>query len=120
MNDSSSAPAPVVLPALGAGVSSRLPLWVGGAGLVLLPFALHAIGLTLDNAITVVVLCMATMALNLLVGTTGLVSFGHAAFFGIGGYAAALAQKHWFPGQIVVPMLFSVGFMVLLALVVGF
>jgi ABC-type branched-subunit amino acid transport system ATPase component/ABC-type branched-subunit amino acid transport system permease subunit len=120
LNDSSSAPAPVVLPALGAGVSSRLPLWVGGAGLVLLPFGLHAIGLTLDNAITVVVLCMATMALNLLVGTTGLVSFGHAAFFGIGGYAAALAQKHWFPGQIVVPMLFSVGFMVLLALVVGF
>jgi ABC-type branched-subunit amino acid transport system ATPase component/ABC-type branched-subunit amino acid transport system permease subunit len=110
----------VVLPALGAGASTRLPLWVGGVGLMVLPFVLHAIGLTLDNAITVVVLCMATMALNLLVGTTGLVSFGHAAFFGIGGYAAGLAQKHWFPGQIVLPLLFCMAFMVVLAVVVGF
>jgi ABC-type branched-subunit amino acid transport system ATPase component/ABC-type branched-subunit amino acid transport system permease subunit len=97
-----------------------LPLWVGAAGLLLLPFAVHAIGLTLDTAIVVVVLCMATLGLNLLVGTTGLVSFGHAAWFGIGGYAAALAQKHWFPGQILLPLLFCVAFMALLSLAVGF
>ena len=40
------------------------------------------------------------MGLNLLVGYTGLVSFGHGAWFGIGAYAAALAQLHWFNGQI--------------------
>jgi ABC-type branched-subunit amino acid transport system ATPase component/ABC-type branched-subunit amino acid transport system permease subunit len=96
------------------------PFWIAAAGLVLLPFALRAIGLTVDNAILIVVLCMATMALNLLVGTTGLVSFGHAAWFGIGGYAAAVAQKQWFHGQIVLPLVFCGAFMALLSLVVGF
>jgi ABC-type branched-subunit amino acid transport system permease subunit len=63
---------------------------------------------------------MATMGLNLLVGYTGLVSFGHSAWFGVGGYAAALAQKHWFPGQIFGPIVFSVAFMIVLSAVVGF
>ena len=96
------------------------PLWIGGAGLVLLPVVLQAIGLTYDNATVVVLLAMAAMGLNLLVGYTGLVSFGHSAWFGIGGYAAALAQLHWFKGQIVLPLLFSIGFTASLALVVGF
>ena len=43
-------------------------LWIGGVGLVLLPVALQAAGLTLDNATVVVLLCMAGMGLNLLVG----------------------------------------------------
>ncbi|RPH58186.1 MAG: ATP-binding cassette domain-containing protein, partial [Burkholderiales bacterium] len=81
---------------------------------------MQAIGLTLDTATVVVILCMATMGLNLLVGYTGLVSFGHSAWFGIGGYAAALAQLHWFKGQIVMPLLFSFAFTAVLALVVGF
>jgi branched-chain amino acid transport system permease protein len=32
---------------------------------------------------------------NLLAGYTGLVSFGHAAYFGIGAYAAAIPFLHW-------------------------
>ncbi len=102
------------------GNARTRPLLAVAIGLVALPFAMRAIGLTLDTAIVVVVLCMATMSLNLLVGYTGLVSFGHSAWFGIGGYAAAIAQLRWFPGQFVAPMLFSVAFTSLLALVVGF
>ena len=34
------------------------------------------------------------MSLDLLMGYAGMVSFGHSAFFGIGGYVAALALKH--------------------------
>jgi branched-chain amino acid transport system ATP-binding protein len=101
------------------GNNSR-PLWIAGIALVLLPVALQAIGLTYDNATVVVILALAAMGLNLLVGTTGLVSFGHSAWFGIGGYAAALAQLHWFKGQIVLPLLFSVAFTATLALAVGF
>ena len=43
------------------------------------------------------VLCFALFAcaFNLLLGYTGLLSFGHAAFFGIGGYVAAHAAKVW-------------------------
>ena len=32
---------------------------------------------------------------NLFSGYTGLVSFGHAAFFGLGAYTTVLAQVHW-------------------------
>src|ERR1700758_3891450 len=43
------------------------------------------------------VLCMALFAcaFNLLIGYVGLMSFGHAAFFGMGSYAAAYAAKAW-------------------------
>jgi len=37
---------------------------------------------------------IAALGFNLLLGYTGLLSFGHAAFFGTGAYAAALALKY--------------------------
>jgi branched-chain amino acid transport system permease protein len=43
-----------------------------------------------DLMMTVMILAVFALSLEILVGTTGLVSFGHAAFFGIGAYAAAL------------------------------
>ena len=33
------------------------------------------------------------MSLNLLLGTTGLVSFGHVAYFGIGSYVCGILMK---------------------------
>ncbi|MGQ0509145.1 MAG: branched-chain amino acid ABC transporter ATP-binding protein/permease [Betaproteobacteria bacterium] len=94
-------------------------LAIGAAGLVLLPLALHAIGLSISSATQVVALAIAALGLNMLVGYTGLTSFGHSAWFGIGAYAAALAQKHWFAGQIALPLAFSVAFVALLATLVG-
>ncbi len=99
--------------------SKNRPLWVAAIALVVLPLSFQFIGLTLDAATVVVVLSLAAMGLNLLVGYTGLVSFGHSAWFGIGGYAAALAQLHWFKGQIVLPFAFSLLFTASLSLVVG-
>src|SRR3982751_260426 len=96
------------------------PLLIAFAGLVVLPFVLVAVGLTLTTATDVVIFAIACMGLNILVGHTGLVSFGHGAFFGLAGYAAALAQRHWFPGDIVVPALFAVGGVMLFALLAGF
>ena len=95
------------------------PLWIGALGLVVMPPALLALGLTLDTATVVVILAIAAVGLNMLVGYTGLTSFGHSAWFGIGGYAGALAQKHWFPGQILLPLLFAIAFVAVLSAVVG-
>jgi ABC-type branched-subunit amino acid transport system ATPase component/ABC-type branched-subunit amino acid transport system permease subunit len=95
------------------------PLAIGAIALVALPFAMHAVGLTVNTASVVVILAIATMGLNLLVGFTGLTSFGHSAWFGIGAYAAALAQKHWFAGQIAVPILLSMVLVAALSTVVG-
>ena len=84
---------------------SYRPLLIAAIGLVILPIALNAIGLTWTSATEVVVFALATMALNILVGHTGLVSFGHGAWFGLGAYIAGLAQLHWFPGSFVGPIL---------------
>ena len=43
-----------------------------------------------DLAAKIMILAIFALSLELLVGQTGLVSFGHAAFFGIAAYAAAL------------------------------
>src|SRR4030095_283234 len=98
----------------------RSPLLVSSLALVALPFALRAGGLTLTSATDVVIFAIACMALNVLVGHTGLVSFGHGAWFGMGAYAAALTQRHWFPGSVLWPLLASLAFLLLASVPVGF
>ena len=49
-----------------------------------------ASGFALDVATQVLVAALFALGLHVLVGWAGLISFGHAAFFGLGGYAAAL------------------------------
>jgi len=78
-------------------------LAIAAAALLLLPFALRMLGLGITSASEVVIFAMACMALNILVGYTGLVSFGHGAWFGVGAYAAALTQRYWFPGSVLWP-----------------
>jgi branched-chain amino acid transport system ATP-binding protein len=88
--------------------------------LVALPFALHAIGLGVTSATEVVVFAMACMALNILVGYTGLVSFGHGAWFGLAAYAAAILQREYFKGGFLLPLALGVGVVLVLAWVFGF
>ena len=45
-------------------------------------------------ATKVAILATAAIGLNIAIGHGGLVSFGHAAFFGIGGYAAGILASH--------------------------
>ncbi|MGH6623959.1 MAG: ABC transporter permease subunit, partial [Burkholderiaceae bacterium] len=98
----------------------RSPVIIAAVMLVVLPFALLAGGLTMTSATDVVIFAIACMALNILVGQTGLVSFGHGAWFGLGAYAAALTQLHWFPGSMLWPTLFALAFLVVSSIVIGF
>lgn len=68
-------------------ILSVLPLVVGHAWFVDEPF-------TATLATRAAVLGLAGIGLNLALGSGGLVSFGHAAFFGIGGYALAILASH--------------------------
>ena len=97
----------------------RLPLIAAALALVLLPFVLDVVGLPLRTAIDVVVFAVACMGLNILVGHTGLVSFGHGAWFGLGAYAAALSQRYWFSGDVILPALFAMLFVAVTALLSG-
>src|SRR6187399_3326377 len=84
-----------------------VPLLVAAVGLLVLPPVLLALGLTMTSASEVVVFALACMALNILVGHTGLVSFGHGAWFGLAAYAAALIQRNWMPNSFVGPTLLA-------------
>src|ERR1700704_4457948 len=96
------------------------PVVIAVLGCAALPFVLLAGGLTLTSATDVVIFAVACMALNILVGHTGLVSFGHGAWFGLGAYAAALAQRHWFPGSVLWPAAFALAFLVAAAVLIPF
>jgi branched-chain amino acid transport system permease protein len=61
--------------------------------LVLLP--LVAEKFTVQFATRVLIMAIFAMSLNLLVGYAGLVSLGHAAFFGIAGYCLALSSPQY-------------------------
>lgn len=95
------------------------PLLIAALGFAALPFLMHLIGLGTTSATEVVVFAIACMALNILVGTTGLVSFGHGAWFGLAAYAAGLIQRNWLPGQFALPILLAVLFVGLLAFAFG-
>ena len=61
----------------------------------LLPLAGDEYALVLS--IDILIAALFTASLRLISGTGGITSFGHAAFFGIGAYASALATVHHYP-----------------------
>ena len=74
-------------------ISKRILLWTGATiVLALLPPVVLAIGqpFYLDLARRILILAIAAVSLNLILGYGGLVSFGHAAYLGIGAYAVGI------------------------------
>lgn len=98
---------------------SWVPLLTVAAALLLLPVLLPEAGLTVTSATEVVIFAIACMALNILVGHTGLVSFGHGAWFGMGAYAAGLIQRHRLPGGFLGPTLLALALVAATAAVFG-
>ena len=99
---------------------STRDLIIAAVALALLPFALGMIGLGVTSATEVAIFALACMALNILVGYTGLTSFGHGAWFGLAAYAAGMSQRSLFAGSFFLPLLFGLVVVLLLSLVFGF
>lgn len=103
--------------------------------LLLAPLVAHVLGqvyyVNLASRITLV--AMAAVGLNLAIGYGGMVSFGHAAYFGLGGYVAGIGAYHAFdasplmswpvtlPGSDSMPTIWLAAILLcgLLALVIG-
>jgi branched-chain amino acid transport system permease protein len=68
--------------------------------LLFAPLWMNAIGGYTELATRIVVMGLAAMSLNFLLGFTGVLSFGHAAYFGLGAYGTAMAIKYWGIGSI--------------------
>ena len=64
------------------------------AVLLLAPYWMPPLGGYTALGTRVLVLGIAAMSVNFLLGFTGVLSFGHAAYFGLGAYAAALLVKY--------------------------
>jgi branched-chain amino acid transport system permease protein len=74
---------------------------------------------TTDLVVTIVVMAVFALSLELLVGMTGLVSLGHAAYFGIGAYTTVLLSPQADPGNVLLLVLLSALAAAAYALVVG-
>ena len=87
------------------------------AGLALFPFASDEFYLELFTHF--MVLGIFAMSLDLLIGYTGLVSFGHAAFFGLAGYLLAIITPESEAMSLWVSLPISLAGVALAALVIG-
>jgi branched-chain amino acid transport system permease protein len=66
-------------------------------GLAVFPFLLHPIGGYSALATQILIVSVATVGFNLLLGYAGMLSYGHAMFYGGGGYLAAILLLRLMP-----------------------
>ena len=62
------------------------------------PWALSSHALIINE---IAIVALFALSLDIILGYTGIVSLGHAAFFGMGAYSAALFAKHVMPDPLV-------------------
>lgn len=80
-------------------------------------------GYTLSNFRDIILLALFALSLDIFWGRTGILSFGHATFFGLGAYGMAVATTRFGIDPAwasVVGLLTGIGLSVLVALVVGY
>lgn len=65
--------------------------------LATMPFWIGAVGGYTMLGVRVLVMALAATALNFLLGFTGTLSFGHAAYFGLGAYGLGMTIKYLVP-----------------------
>jgi branched-chain amino acid transport system permease protein len=100
-----------------ARAAALLLLAAAFAALVLLPFV--ADKFYVQFATKLLVMAIFATSLNLLVGYAGLVSLGHAAFFGVAGYLLALVTPQYEAASLWSSLAIAVGGAALLAALIG-
>jgi branched-chain amino acid transport system permease protein len=97
--------------------SVQLLLVLGLIALLAFPFV--GSNFYIDMVNRMMILAIFAMSLDLLQGVTGLVSLGHAAYFGIAGYALAFLTPQNTPVSLYTSLPLAVGASALAALVIG-
>ena len=70
--------------------------------LLAMPEIMNGIKLNVSLGTTLLLFALAAASVNLLVGYTGMMAFGNAAFFGVGAYGSALFTHYILPDNMVV------------------
>src|SRR5689334_19147099 len=86
--------ATTAVPAPALSLRSWLTAGIVWALLLTVPLWLPLLGGYTALAGRILVMGLAAMSFNLLLGFTGVMSFGHAAYFGLGAYGAGLTLKY--------------------------
>src|SRR5687767_4808433 len=71
------------------------PFLATGVAFATLPLWIKAVGLYPYLGVEVMIWVIYALGFNLLLGTAGLPSFGHGAYFGVGAYAFGLTQLNF-------------------------
>ncbi|MBE0693588.1 MAG: branched-chain amino acid ABC transporter permease [Aquamicrobium sp.] len=86
MNHARTIPHPAATAASRAGALARYAIWIAlAATLLLLPYVFSS-RLALSTMSLMGTMIIFALSYNMLLGQTGLLSFGHAVFFGLGGF----------------------------------
>jgi len=102
-------------------MKARLILWgIAVVALIALPPLMTAIGQTfyIDLVRRIMILAIAAVSLNLILGYGGMVSFGHAAYLGIGAYAVGILGFYGFTNGLL-HWAVAIGASALVALAIG-
>lgn len=97
-------------------------VWAPLAVLCVLLAAAPTLGLPMfaqSLVIEILSFSLLALSLNILLGYTGLVSFGHAAFFAVSGYALGILSVHW-TTEILVTLPLSVLCAAIIAVPIGY
>jgi branched-chain amino acid transport system permease protein len=90
-------------------------------GLAVFPFLFNLVGGYSGLATQILMVGIAATGFNLLLGYAGVLSYGHAMFYGIGGYAAALMVLKFMPttANLWLTLLFAIVVVAIQALLIG-
>jgi branched-chain amino acid transport system permease protein len=104
-----------------AGMAASKRRWIALAAIVALlaVFPLAGSAFYVELVAKVMILAIFALSLDLLVGYTGLVSFGHAAYFGIGAYTLGLLSPKYEAANFWLTLPAAMLFAALAAFVVG-
>jgi ABC-type branched-subunit amino acid transport system ATPase component/ABC-type branched-subunit amino acid transport system permease subunit len=94
------------------------PLVVLAAVFIVMPWLMTLAGSTISLATQVVIYTLYGIAYNLLLGYTGMVSFGSSVFFGMASYVTALFAIHVYQ-NVALALIVGTAFAALLGLVLG-
>lgn len=83
-------------------------------------FLEHVLGRTALLASEILIFALVGLGFNILLGYTGLLSFGHGMFVGLGAYATSLFQIHFFNDSLVIPILLGTLMPTFVGVVVGY
>lgn len=86
---------------------------------VLIAFPFITTGYPLTVLTEILIFGLFAMSLDLILGYTGLPSFGHAAFFGLGAYGTAILSAKLGLSNLAVSLTVTIGLTVVLALIIG-